>query len=138
MLLLAGAAFVSAQELRSSDGTSVDITVGGVSAWQRAEEAMRRLLNEAYYRFVSGDRAGAQGLVEKAYAECYEGDFRRSVVELISGARAENIDEWFAYVKDALGTAKTQKEIQPDVNKARLAADAPRMKRIGITEQFDE
>jgi high-affinity iron transporter len=89
---------------------------GTVSSWQRAEEAMRRLLNEAYYRFVSGDREGAQGLVDQARAEYYEGDFEQNVIALISAERARNINDWFDYVKDALGENTGQKEIQEDVN----------------------
>ncbi|MDR3325367.1 MAG: FTR1 family iron permease [Spirochaetaceae bacterium] len=106
-LILSGALSLSAEDAPPSGAA--------VSAWQQEEEAMRRLLNEAYYRFVSGDKQSAQGLVDKAYAERYQGDFRRNVAARISEARAANIDEWFLYVKDALGGDKTQKEAQQDV-----------------------
>jgi high-affinity iron transporter len=110
-LLLVGTVSLSAQ------GTEAAKTpVGGVSAWQRTEESMRLLLNEAYYRFVSGDRAGAQELVAQAYTRHYQGDFEQNVKTLISDARAQNIDDWFFYVKNALGTAGTQKEIKQDLN----------------------
>jgi high-affinity iron transporter len=105
MLLLAVA--LPAEEAGPSGGT--------VSPWQQAEEAMRRVLNEAYYRFVSGDRDGARSLLEKAYTEYYKGEFEQNVITLISAERARNIDDWFDYVKDALGGDKAQKEVQEDV-----------------------
>ncbi|MDR3303949.1 MAG: FTR1 family iron permease [Treponema sp.] len=109
LLILTAAVFVPAEEAEPQGGTVV-------SSWQRSEEAMRRLLNEAYYRFVSGDRTGAQGLVDQARAEYYQGDFEQNVIHLISAQRAENIDEWFAYVKKALGEDTPQKEMQQSVN----------------------
>lgn len=107
ILILLLAAALPAEEAGLSGGT--------VSPWQQAEEAMRRILNEAYYRFVSGDRDGARSLLEKAYTEYYKGEFEQNVIALISAERARNIDDWFDYVKDALGGDKTQKEVQEDV-----------------------
>jgi high-affinity iron transporter len=84
--------------------------------WEGAEREMRLVLSEAYYRFVAGDIEGAGSLVDKAYAEHYRGDFERSVRSLISDARADNIDEWFDYVKTSLGAGKSQQEMREDFN----------------------
>jgi high-affinity iron transporter len=78
---------------------------------------MRLLLSDAYYRFVAGDIEGARAQVDKAYTEHYrQGDFESNIRALISDARAENIDEWFDYVKTALGAGKSQKEMRDDFN----------------------
>ncbi|MDR1128931.1 MAG: hypothetical protein LBL20_06435, partial [Treponema sp.] len=76
--------------------------------WEGAEREMRLVLSEAYYRFVAGDTGGAQALVDRAYAEHYRGDFEENVRAVISGARAENIDEWFDYVRASLEAGKSQ------------------------------
>jgi high-affinity iron transporter len=82
--------------------------------WEAAEREMRLVLSDAYYRFVAGDIAGAQAQVDKACAEHYRGDFERNVRSVISDTRADNIDEWFEYVKTSLAEGKTQKEIRDD------------------------
>ncbi|MDR0670216.1 MAG: FTR1 family iron permease [Treponema sp.] len=82
--------------------------------WEGKEREMRLVLTESYYRFVSGDIGGAQALVDTAYAEHYQGDFESNVRGLISDARAENIDEWFEYVRASLEAGKAQKEMRED------------------------
>jgi high-affinity iron transporter len=84
--------------------------------WEEREREMRLVLSEAYYRFVAADADGARGLVDKAYAEHYQGGFEQRVREFISSARAENIDEWFGYVKTSLGAGKSQQEMREDFN----------------------
>jgi high-affinity iron transporter len=84
--------------------------------WEGREHEMRLVLSEAYYRFVSADIEGARTLVDKAYAEHYQGDFEQNVRDTISSARADNIDEWFDYVKISLGTGKSQQEMREDFN----------------------
>ncbi|MDR1932338.1 MAG: FTR1 family iron permease [Spirochaetales bacterium] len=97
------------------------IFLGGMAAadetWELVEREMRLLLSESYYRFTAGDIAGAKTLVDEAYTGYYKGlDFERNVKILISEGRAQNIDDWFEYVKDALGAGKSQKEIREDIN----------------------
>jgi high-affinity iron transporter len=65
---------------------------------------------------VAGDVEGARALVDRAYAEHYRGEFEQNVRTLVSGARAENIDEWFEYVKTSLGAGKSQQELREDFN----------------------
>jgi high-affinity iron transporter len=77
---------------------------------------MRLLLSEAYYSFVAGDMGGAQAFVDQAYTGHYRGAFENEVKSRISSARAENIDEWFAYVRDALGQNKSQAQMREDFN----------------------
>jgi high-affinity iron transporter len=84
--------------------------------WEQVEGEMRLQLSESYYTYVSGDITGAQAQVDKVYDEYYRGDFEKNVRTLISDARADNIDEWFAYVKSSLGEGKTQKEVRDDFN----------------------
>jgi high-affinity iron transporter len=84
--------------------------------WEAREHEMRLVLSEAYYRFIAADVEGARALVDRAYAEHYQGDFERNVRELVSDARAENIDEWFDYVKTSLGAGKSQQEMREDFN----------------------
>jgi high-affinity iron transporter len=87
-----------------------------VGVWEQTEREMRLVLNEAYYRFVAGDIEGARTLLDKAYTGYYKGlDFERNVKALISEARAQNIDEWFEYVNEALGSGKSQKEMRADM-----------------------
>jgi high-affinity iron transporter len=82
--------------------------------WEEREREIRLVLSDAYYRFVAGDIEGAQADVDKAYAEHYQGDFERNVRSLISDARADNIDEWFDYVKVSLGSRKSQRDMRGD------------------------
>jgi high-affinity iron transporter len=80
------------------------------------EAEMRLVLSEAYYSFVSGDIKGAGALVDRVYTEYYQGSFAEAVKERISEARSQNIDEWFAYIKGALGEGKSQREMREDFN----------------------
>ena len=73
-------------------------------------------MSEAYYRFVAGDTGEARVLVDQAYAEHYQGDFEQTVRDLISGARADDIDEWFDYVRTSLDAGKSQQEMREDFN----------------------
>jgi high-affinity iron transporter len=84
--------------------------------WERVEGEMRLVLSESFYAYVAGDVKGAQELVERVYNEQYRGDFERNVKTLISEARAQNIDEWFEYVKTSLGEGKSQKDMREDFN----------------------
>jgi high-affinity iron transporter len=84
--------------------------------WEGREREMRLVLSEAYYRFVAADVEGALALVDVAYAEHYRGDFEQNVRNIISGARAENIDEWFDYVKTSLEAGKSQQGLREDFN----------------------
>jgi high-affinity iron transporter len=82
--------------------------------WESAERDMRLVLSEAYYAFVAGDDAGARELVNLAWNEQYKGAFENEVRSQISRARADNIDEWFAYVAAELGKGKSQAEMRKD------------------------
>jgi high-affinity iron transporter len=77
---------------------------------------MRLVLSEAYYRFVAGDIEGAKGQVNQAYTQHYRGAFESEVKSRISEARAENIDEWFAYIAQSLSEGKSQAEMREDFN----------------------
>ncbi|MDR1862891.1 MAG: FTR1 family iron permease [Treponema sp.] len=91
--------------------------VEDVGVWEQTEREMRLVLNEAYYRFVAGNIEGARALVNEAYTGYYKGrDFERNVKTLISEARAQNIDEWFEYVNEALGSGKSQRDMRADIN----------------------
>ncbi|MHB9291726.1 FTR1 family iron permease [Hollandina sp. SP2] len=84
--------------------------------WEDKERNMRLVLSEAYYRFVAGDIDGAREQIDQAYTAHYQGDFEDAVRSTISDARADNIDEWFDYVKMELDTGKSQKELRDDFN----------------------
>jgi high-affinity iron transporter len=82
--------------------------------WEGKEREMRLVLTDAYYHFVAGDVEGARVQVDTAYTEHYRGDFENNVRALVSDARAENINEWFEYVKTSLGAGKSRKEMKED------------------------
>jgi high-affinity iron transporter len=84
--------------------------------WEGREREMRLVLSEAYYLFVAGDIGGARAQIDQAYAEHYRGDFERAVRSGISDARADNIDEWFDYVKTVLDAGKPQQQVRDDFN----------------------
>jgi high-affinity iron transporter len=84
--------------------------------WEGREHEMRLVLSGAYYGFVAGDIDGALAQVDTAYAEHYRGEFEQNVRARISDARAENIDEWFEYIKTSLTTGKSQQEMREDFN----------------------
>jgi high-affinity iron transporter len=85
-------------------------------SWGEAEAEIRLLLSNAYYSFVSGDTEAAQAQINRVYAEYYQGDFERNVRSVISDARAQNIDEWFEYVGNSLGSNKPQQAVREDLN----------------------
>jgi high-affinity iron transporter len=89
---------------------------GDAGPWEEAEREMRLILSEAYYRFVAGDAEAAKDFVNQAYAQHYRGAFENEVKSRISSARAENIDEWFGYIAQALGEGKSQKAMREDFN----------------------
>ena len=84
--------------------------------WEELEREMRLVLSEGYYRFVAGDLEGAKANVNRAYTQCYQGTFENEVKSRISEVRAQNIDEWFAYVLFALESGKSQQEMREDFN----------------------
>ncbi|MDR1901424.1 MAG: FTR1 family protein, partial [Treponema sp.] len=99
--------------------TTVSLTaeVEDVGVWEQTEREMRLVLNEAFYRFVAGDVEAARALLNDAYTGYYKDqDFERNVKALISEARAQNIDEWFEYVHEALGSGKPQQEMRADIS----------------------
>jgi high-affinity iron transporter len=102
--------------------------------WEGKEREMRLVLTESYYRFVSGDIEGAMAQVDKAYTEHYQGDFEANVRALISGARAENIDEWFEYIKTSLGAGKSQKDVREDFNQLNHLLSVTARRLDGIEE----
>jgi high-affinity iron transporter len=84
--------------------------------WEERERELRLVLSDAYYRFVAADIEGARAQVETALTAHYRGAFENEVKARISPARAENINEWFAYVNDSLGAGKSQAEVRDDFN----------------------
>jgi high-affinity iron transporter len=102
--------------------------------WEGREREMRLVLSEAYYRFVAGDLGEARTLVDRAYAEHYQGDFEQNVRDLISEARADNIDEWFDYVKTSLGAGKSQQEMREDFNQLNHLLSVTAMRLDGKEE----
>jgi high-affinity iron transporter len=102
--------------------------------WEEKEREMRLVLSEAYYRFVAGDIEDARAYVDRAYAEHYSGDFERNVRTVISGARADNIDEWFDYVKTSLVAGKTQKEMREDFDQLNHLLSVTARRLDGIEE----
>ncbi|MDR1398296.1 MAG: FTR1 family iron permease [Treponema sp.] len=102
--------------------------------WEGREHEMRLVLSEAYYRFVAADVEGARALVDRAYAEHYQGDFEQNVRGIISNARAENIDEWFDYLKTSLEAGKSQQEIREDFNQLNHLLSVTAMRLDGKEE----
>jgi high-affinity iron transporter len=96
---------------------SLSAEVEEVGPWEEMEKEMRLLLSESYYRFVAGDIEDARALLDRAYTGYYKGrDFEQTVKTLVSEARAQNIDEWFEYVRAELGSGKSQAEMREDFN----------------------
>jgi high-affinity iron transporter len=77
---------------------------------------MRLVLSEAYYRFVAGDTEAAKDYVNRAWKGGYTGAFENEVKSRVSPDRAENINEWFAYIIKSLGDGKSQTEMREDFN----------------------
>jgi high-affinity iron transporter len=102
--------------------------------WEGREREMRLVLTDAYYRFVAGDIEGARARVDKAYTEHYRGDFESNVRTVISDVRADNIDEWFEYVKTSLGAGKSQKDMREDFNQLNRLLSVTARRLDGIEE----
>ena len=84
--------------------------------WEEREREMRLVLSEAFYSFVAADIDGARTLVNRAYTDHYRGAFEAEVRAQISAARADNIDEWFVYVAEAVAAGKSQADVREDFN----------------------
>jgi high-affinity iron transporter len=102
--------------------------------WEGKEREMRLVLTESYYRFVSGDIEGARAQVDDAYTKHYRGDFERQVRAVVSDVRAENINEWFDYVKTSLGAGKAQKDMREDFNQLNRLLSVTARRLDGIEE----
>jgi high-affinity iron transporter len=89
---------------------------GDPDYWEAKEGEIRLILSEAYYRYVSGDAGGAVELVEAAFSAYREIGFEDQVKTQISPERAQNIQDWFDYVKASMGEGKSQKEIRENHN----------------------
>jgi high-affinity iron transporter len=86
-------------------------------AWLEVEAEMRLLLSEAYYTYVAADLEGAMAQMDRAYRQYYqESGFEANVRALISPERAQNIDEWFEYVKSTMAAGHSQREVRDDFN----------------------
>jgi high-affinity iron transporter len=84
--------------------------------WEGMERDIRLILTEAYYRYVSGDAEEAAALIDSAFSEYQETGFEAEVRTVISPARAENIQEWFEYVKSIMREGKAQGEVRENHN----------------------
>ncbi|MDR1277947.1 MAG: FTR1 family iron permease [Treponema sp.] len=116
-------------------GTALALPVfSDAGFWEGKEREMRLVLTESYYRFVAGDIEGARAQVDKAYTEHYQGDFEANVRSLVSDARAENIHEWFDYVKTSLGAGKSQKDMREDFNQLNRLLSVTAMRLDGKEE----
>jgi high-affinity iron transporter len=106
----------------------------GAGYWEGKEREMRLVLTESYYRFVSGDVEGARAQVDDAYTKHYLGDFERQVRAVVSDVRAENINEWFDYVKTSLGAGKSQTDMREDFNQLNRLLSVTARRLDGIEE----
>jgi high-affinity iron transporter len=89
----------------------------GFDSWLALEAEMRIRLNDAFYTYVSSDAAGASAQMDQAYAGYYrDTGFEENVKDRISGERAQNIDDWFAYVKESMLAGKSQREVRENFN----------------------
>jgi high-affinity iron transporter len=84
--------------------------------WEGNERELRLILSEAYYRYVSGDTGGAVALMDSAFSEYQKTGFEEQVRTAVSPARAQNIEDWFEYVKASMREGKTQGEIRENHN----------------------
>jgi high-affinity iron transporter len=85
--------------------------------WAGVEEQMRRALSEAYYSYVAGDTEKAGSQIDAVFADIYQkSGFEKTVTAQISEARAENIREWFEYVKTSVNAGGAQQEIRNNFN----------------------
>jgi high-affinity iron transporter len=116
-------------------GTAVVLPVFAEAGyWEAKEREMRLVLTDAYYRFAAGDIEGARAQVDKAYAEHYQGDFEANVRAHVSDTRADNIYDWFDYVKTSLGAGKSQKDMREDFNQLNRLLSATAMRLDGKEE----
>jgi high-affinity iron transporter len=89
----------------------------GFDTWLEAEAAMRLLLNEAFYSYVSSDVEGACGQMDSVFDEYYrDTGFKQGVLENISAERDQNIEDWFAYVKSSMRAEASQREVRENFN----------------------
>ncbi|MDR0689205.1 MAG: FTR1 family iron permease [Spirochaetaceae bacterium] len=84
--------------------------------WEGVEREVRLVLTEGYYRYVSGNVEEAVALIDTAFSEYQRTGFEEQVKAVISPARAQNIEEWFEYVKTIMREGKTQGEIRENHN----------------------
>jgi high-affinity iron transporter len=82
-----------------------------------AEAEMRLLLNESFYSYVSSDVEGACGQLDRVFNEYYQNTgFERRVLETISAERAQNITDWFEYIKISMRSGASQKDVRGSYN----------------------
>jgi high-affinity iron transporter len=86
------------------------------ASWFETEGELRLILSEAYYRYVSGNVEEAAAMMDAAFLEYQETGFEEQVRTVISPARAQNIEDWFDYVKTSMGEGKPQQEIRENHN----------------------
>ncbi|MDR2110347.1 MAG: FTR1 family protein, partial [Spirochaetaceae bacterium] len=84
--------------------------------WEGIEREIRLIVTEAYYRSVAGDGEGAAALMDAAFSEFQKTGFDQEVRAVISPARADNIGEWFEYVKTTMREGKDQGEVREHQN----------------------
>ncbi|MDR2659160.1 MAG: FTR1 family iron permease [Spirochaetaceae bacterium] len=81
------------------------------ASWYETEEEWRIVLNDAYYSYVSGDVENAGALVDSVFSEYQNTGFEAQVTTAISKERAQNIEDWFNYVKTSMNEGKSQRDI---------------------------
>jgi high-affinity iron transporter len=82
-------------------------------SWLALEAEMRLSLSESFYTYVSSDTEGACRRMDDAYGKYYrESGFEQSVKERISAERAQNIDDWFDYVKSSMRSGDSQRDVR--------------------------
>jgi high-affinity iron transporter len=85
--------------------------------WLALEAEMRLSLSDAFYTYVSSDAEGACSQVDKVYIEFYRNmGFENDVKGRISPERAQNIDDWFEYVKSSMRAGDSQREVRENFN----------------------
>ncbi|MDR1212238.1 MAG: FTR1 family iron permease [Spirochaetaceae bacterium] len=81
--------------------------------WSSVEEEMRRALSEAWYSYVAGNNEEAVTRMDAVFSGIYqETGFESAVRARISEERAENIGEWFAYIKDSMKSNSSQQDMR--------------------------
>jgi high-affinity iron transporter len=80
--------------------------------WAPVEEEMRRALSAAWYSYVGNDAEKACAQMDAVFSGLYrESGFESNVKAVISEERAQNIEDWFEYIKSAMRSGKSQQEI---------------------------